>query len=316
MNVISTQQFLDKDILHKIFSATRTLMRADIEHSLAPTLKGKVLASLFYEPSTRTRFSFESAMLKLGGQVISTENAAQFSSATKGESLQDTIRIVSAYCDVIVLRHFEQGSATLATEVSQKPIINAGDGVGEHPTQALLDLFTIEQEIGALDGRNILLVGDLLHGRTIHSLLYLLCLFKVKLFLVSPPTLRLPKKYQQYLRDHNIFFQEHTELESLLPNADVIYMTRVQKERFQSLDEYESLKDHYVLDKKSLALMHKKCIIMHPLPRLAEIHSDVDSDLRAAYFRQARNGLYIRMALLEMIFSKKSMPPQKSSNIL
>jgi aspartate carbamoyltransferase catalytic subunit len=260
------------------------------------------MATLFYEPSTRTRLSFESAMTRLGGSVIGTEAASHFSSAVKGESLPDTIRIVGRYADVIVIRHPQEGSSRTAAECSPVPVINAGDGAGQHPTQALLDMYTIKRELGRLDNLSVAMTGDLLYGRTVHSLTYLLAHYSdIRLSFLSPEQLRIPLNLRQYLKRKGIHFKESTSMEDAVQEADVLYMTRIQKERFASEAEYGKLKGCYVIDKRILALMKKKSIIMHPLPRVDEISPEADSDPRAAYFRQAENGLYIRMALLKMI---------------
>lgn len=302
-HILSTQQFLDKNILIDIFKRADRLEKADRQCKITKLLKNKILACVFYEPSTRTRFSFESAMLKLGGQVISTENAGQFSSAIKGETLEDSIRIISGYSDVIVLRHHEVGAAERAAKVSSIPIINAGDGEGEHPTQALLDLYTIKKELGRTDNFKIAMVGDLLYGRTIHSLIYLLSLSRnVEIFLVSPQELKLPEKYKSFLKAQKIEFSESDNLENVLPKINVLYMTRIQKERFLSAQLYEQVKNSFILNKKLLNKLNKESVIMHPLPRINEISKEVDSDKHAVYFRQARNGLYIRMALLTLLF--------------
>lgn len=304
-HVISTKQFLDINILDKLFKLADEMEKSDKEDKLTNFLNGKILATVFYEPSTRTRFSFEAAMHKLGGDVISTESAAHFSSVTKGETLQDTIKIVSGYADVIVLRHYEKGSAKIAAAISAVPIINAGDGIGEHPTQALLDLYTIKKELGKIDNVRIALIGDLLYGRTIHSLVYLLALYKnVRIYFISPIQLKIPKEYKDYLRQKKIEFEELEDLNKILDKVDVLYVTRIQKERFKSEQEYEKVKNSYVIDRKVLRQIKKNAIIMHPLPRVNEISLEVDKDKRAAYFRQAKNGLYIRMALLRMIFNK------------
>lgn len=303
MNVISIKQFLDRDKLADLFALAAELQDQDAKGKVEPALDGKILAAVFYEPSTRTRFSFETAMLKLGGEVVSTESAGHFSSATKGETLSDTIRIISGYADAIVLRHPEKGAAAIAAEVSAVPVINAGDGPGEHPTQALLDLYTIQKELGKVDGIEVALVGDLKYGRTVHSLLPLLSLYKgVTIRLVSPAALALPEADKEELRKNNIAFEETADLAEAAKTADVIYMTRIQKERFGDASEYERLKDSYILGLDTLALMKGKAIIMHPLPRINEIAPEVDADPRAAYFRQAKNGLYVRMALLRSIF--------------
>src|SRR3989344_140109 len=304
MHIISTKQFLDKKILGSIFKLADDMEEKDRAGILINSLKGKILASLFYEPSTRTRFSFESAMHKLGGNVISTESAIHFSSVTKGESLQDTIKIISGYSDIIILRHFKEGSAEIASRFSSVPIINAGDGMGEHPTQALLDLYTIKKEFGNIDNIKIALLGDLLYGRTIHSLLHLLGAYNVDIFLISPEQLKLPEKYKNYLDKKGIDYKEIDNIKKIIKEIDVLYVTRIQKERFNSEDEYEKLKNSYKIYSEMLKEMKDNAIIMHPLPRVNEISTDIDDDKRAAYFRQAKNGLYIRMALLEMIFKK------------
>ena len=301
-HIISTKQFLDKHILSDLFSLADQMEQRDRERKLVKTLDGRVLACIFYEPSTRTRFSFESAMLKLGGTTITTENATQFSSVTKGETLHDTITVISQYADVIVLRHYEEGSAKIASEVSSVPVINAGDGTGEHPTQALLDLYTIQKEFGRVDNLKIALVGDLLYGRTIHSLLNLLALYKgIELYMVAPEQLKLPTRYKENLTENNIKFHELKDLHDVAGLANVIYMTRVQRERFSDKEEYEKLKDCYIINNDMMKTLQKDAIILHPLPRVSEISVEVDIDKRAAYFRQTRNGLYIRMALLENI---------------
>ena len=303
-HIISIKQFLDIDILDKIFQLADEMEKKDKTDKLEHSLKGKILATVFYEPSTRTRFSFESAMHKLGGDVITTESALHFSSVIKGETLQDTIKVISGYADIIVLRHQEEGSAKIASEVSSVPIINAGDGIGEHPTQALLDLYTIKKELGKIDNLKVALIGDLLYGRTIHSLIYLLALYKkVKIYLVSPNQLKLPEKYKDYLIQKKIEFEELTDLNEVLNKIDVLYVTRIQKERFKSEQEYEQAKDAYIIDRKIVNQLKENAIIMHPLPRVNEISPELDNDKRAVYFRQAQNGLYIRMALLRLIFN-------------
>ncbi|MCX8014561.1 MAG: aspartate carbamoyltransferase, partial [candidate division WOR-3 bacterium] len=255
---------------------------------------------------TRTRLSFEAAMAKLGGEIISTENAKEFSSAAKGESLEDTIRIVGNYADIIVLRHYESGAAERAAKISSVPIINAGDGPGQHPTQALLDIYTIKKEIGRLDGIAIAMVGDLAYSRTVRSLAYLLTKYRdVKMYFVAPDVVQMRDDIKEYLKQHKVFFAEETNLEKVTSKVDVIYQTRIQKERFgERLEDYEKAKDKYIIDKNILKHMKRNAIIMHPLPRVNEIKTEVDQDPRAAYFRQAQNGLYIRMALIKMILTK------------
>ncbi len=301
-HLLSTQQFLHRRELIHIFKKADEFQKADREGKVSKPMRHRILSCIFYEPSTRTRFSFESAMLKLGGQVISTESANHFSSAVKGEILEDSIRIVAGYSDVIVLRHQESGAAKKAAHVSSVPIINAGDGDNEHPTQAILDVYTIKKELGRIDNLKIAMVGDLRHGRTIHSLIYLLSLsHHIELFLVAPKELKLPDAYKTFLRSHKIQFSESDTLETVLPNIDVLYMTRIQKERFLSTRLYERVKNSFTLNKKALSRLAAHAIIMHPLPRVNEISGDVDDDRRAAYFRQAKNGLYIRMALLDAL---------------
>lgn len=264
-------------------------------------LKGKILAALFYEPSTRTRLSFESAMNRLGGSVLSAEGI-QFSSLYKGETIEDTMRMVSHYSDIIAMRHPEAGSADRAALVAQVPFINAGDGPGQHPTQALLDLLTIKRECGEIDGLRIAMVGDLRYGRTVHSLSYLLGLYKdVRFTLIAPKELTMPEKVTNFFQEKSIRFKEEDAIEQGL-DCDVLYMTRVQQERFADRSEYERLKLKYVLTAD--LLKKKKVIVMHPLPRVGEIADDVDTLPNAAYFRQAGNGLLVRMALLAMLLQK------------
>jgi aspartate carbamoyltransferase catalytic subunit len=263
-----------------------------------------VIATLFYEPSTRTRLSFETAGLRLGANVISTENAREFSSASKGETLEDTIRVVGSYADAIVLRHFETGAAEVAGRVSPVPVVNAGDGAGQHPTQAMLDLYTIQREIGNIDGLSIAFVGDLLYGRTVHSLTYLLTKFKIKkIYFVAPKEVGMRKDILVYLRKKRVVFEEREDALGILSKVDVVYQTRIQKERFgDRADVYAQVSGKYILDKKWMAKMKKKSVVLHPLPRVGEIDPEVDSDPRAGYFRQVKNGLYVRMALLKFVF--------------
>ncbi len=266
-------------------------------------LKGYILANLFYEPSTRTSSSFTAAMERLGGSVIPI-NEVRYSSVSKGESLPDTIRTLEAYSDVIVLRHPETGSAALAAKYAHKPVINAGDGIGEHPTQALLDLFTIREELGRLDGLTVTMLGDLKYGRTVHSLSRLLSLYQVKLNYVSPDILRMPPGLIEELNGRGLPQKEYTELDGALTEADVLYVTRVQKERFENLDVYESVKNAFVITPEVMKRAKERMIVMHPLPRVGEITMEVDDDPRAAYFRQMEYGLYIRMALLALVLGK------------
>ncbi len=302
-HIIEAQQF-DRPTLLELFDRAKE-METVVPRGGFAELQSRIMATLFYEPSTRTRFSFESAMHRLGGRVISTENAADFSSVSKGETLEDTIRILNGYADVIVIRHYEVGAAMRAAAVSRIPVINAGDGVGQHPTQALLDLYTIRKEIGRLDNLRIAMVGDLAQGRTVRSLAYLLGKFEgIKIFFVAPALLRMKEDILLYLRQHNGEAVEEPELEKVLPTVDVVYQTRVQKERFgDRISDYEKCRGLYVINRQTLALMQPGAIVMHPLPRVDEISMEVDSDPRAAYFRQAQNGLFVRMALLQMVLS-------------
>ncbi|MBB6637595.1 aspartate carbamoyltransferase [Cohnella thailandensis] len=266
--------------------------------------QGAIMTTLFFEASTRTRLSFEAAMSRLGGSVIGTENAAQFSSAIKGETLEDTIRIISGYSDVIVMRHTEIGAAKRAAAVADVPVINAGDGAGEHPTQALLDAYTIQKEVGQLDGVRIAMVGDLAYGRTVHSLSYILANYRnVMVYYISPENVRIPGYVKRYMDEKGIRYEETGDLESVAGSIDVLYQTRIQKERFPSLEEYEKASGHFIVDEELMSRMNKNSIVLHPLPRAGEIADAVDNDPRAAYFRQARNGLYIRMALIDKALS-------------
>ena len=303
-HIISTTQLLNRKLQEHLFASANQMERDDAQRTLSRPLSGRILATIFYEPSTRTRLSFEAAMQKLGGGVLTAENARDSSSAAKGESIADAIRVISGYADVIALRHYEEGAAKAAAKISPVPLINAGDGIGEHPTQALADIYTIEKELGGREGLRVALVGDLLYGRTIHSLLPLLCLYPgVQIDLVSPAQLRLPAKYIQHLERQGVNFRESDKLGASIKSADVIYITRVQKERFASPQEYEAIKDVYVIDSKIADKLKKHAIIMHALPRVNEIAPEVDSNSRAAYFRQAKNALYIRMALLNYLLA-------------
>jgi aspartate carbamoyltransferase catalytic subunit len=303
-HVISARQFDDPEFLNGLFDVANQMERDDLFRALTDPLRGRILATLFYEPSTRTRFSFEAAMQKLGGGVLTAENMRESSSATKGETIEDTIRIVSGYADAIAIRHYEQGTAEAAARISPVPVINAGDGVGEHPTQALTDVYTIRKELGRISGLRVVLVGDLLNGRTIHSLLPLLALYKdVQVDLISPWQLRLPLKHREYLLEKQVSFHESERLDGAIAEADVLYITRVQRERFASLEEYDAVKDSYILDAAAADRLKPEAIIMHALPRVNEISPEVDANARAAYFRQAKNGLYIRMALLKHLLA-------------
>ncbi len=260
------------------------------------------MASLFYEPSTRTRFSFEHAMLRLGGSVVTTENAREFSSASKGESLADSTRIMNGYADVIVMRHNEAGSAARAAEISSIPIINAGDGAGQHPTQALLDIYTIKDAFPQMSDLKIAHVGDLRYGRTVRSLSYLLTKYEnVEIIFVSPSVCRMENDIKAYLNKYDTPWREETDLAEVATEVDCIYMTRVQKERFHSIEDYQAAASKYILSSDMVQSMKAGAIIMHPLPRVDEIPKEIDAAPQARYFEQAQNGLYIRMALLYLL---------------
>jgi aspartate carbamoyltransferase catalytic subunit len=300
-HVIEAQQF-DRPLLAEIFAVTKE-MEEVVSRYGSNILSRRLMASLFYEPSTRTRLSFESAMMRLGGQVVTTESAREFSSAAKGETLEDTIRIVEGYSDVIVIRHYEGGSARRAAEVASVPIINAGDGPGQHPTQALLDIYTIQKEIGRLDNFKIAMVGDLANGRTVRSLAYLLSKYEdVKIFFVAPRVVRMKDDIKAHLDEHGVEWEEAEDLIAVVKEADVVYQTRIQRERFgDRIEDYEKARGKYVIDGTVMEALPDSSVVLHPLPRVDEIVPEVDSDPRAAYFRQAHNGLYIRMALLRMV---------------
>ncbi|HEV2012468.1 MAG TPA: aspartate carbamoyltransferase [Candidatus Dormibacteraeota bacterium] len=269
----------------------------------AALLRGRLLATLFYEPSTRTRFSFEAAMYRLGGQVLSAENAARASSAAKGEALEDAIRVISGYADAIVLRHPEIGAVERAARAAEVPVVSAGDGPGHHPTQALLDLYTIKKELGRLDHLRVGLAGDLRNGRTARSLALLLSRFPGnELLLISPPALRMGADILDLLERQRV--EETEDFAAAIPGLDLLYQTRIQAERFDTSEEYERYRGVYVV---SVDLMHRlpeHAIVMHPLPRVGEIDPLVDADPRAAYFRQARNGLWVRMAVLDWAMAR------------
>lgn len=301
-DILSVKQFSRADLGY-IFEVAHEMREMVARVGTFDLLKGKILANLFYEPSTRTSSSFTAAMERLGGSVIPI-NEVTFSSVSKGESLPDTVRSLECYADVIVLRHPEVGASALAAQYARKPIINAGDGVGEHPTQALLDLFTILEELGEVDGLTVTMLGDLKYGRTVHSLARLLSLYDVKLNYVSPEILRMPKDVMEEVEAEGIPQREERALEAVLAETDVLYVTRVQKERFENLDDYEAVRSLYVITPETMAQAKAEMILMHPLPRVGEITMEVDDDPRAAYFRQMEYGLYTRMALLAMVLGK------------
>lgn len=307
-HILSAESF-STQFLEELFERAdyfkREIKNTNNRHSLK-RFDHSLMFSLFYEPSTRTRMSFETAAAYFGMAVVGTENAREFSSAVKGETLEDTIRVLCQYHpDVIVLRHPETGAAKRAAGVSSVPIINAGDGKGEHPTQALLDLYTIKRYQEKLDGLTVLLGGDLAHGRTARSLVTLLSKFcDVKFIFISPPQLRIGQDIRDLLSNKGLEFSESENLEKFLELADVVYWTRIQKERLGQNISYKDIVGRYVIGQKELGLMKKAAILMHPLPRVNEIKEEADSDPRAVYFQQAGNGLYIRIALLEWIFEE------------
>jgi carbamoyl-phosphate synthase/aspartate carbamoyltransferase/dihydroorotase/carbamoyl-phosphate synthase/aspartate carbamoyltransferase len=303
MDILSVQQF-DRDMLRYIFTRAREMREMVQRVGGVELLKGNVLTCLFYEPSTRTSSSFIAAMERLGGAVIPITQGVQFSSVSKGETLADTVRTLEQYSDAIVLRHPQIGSAKLAADYAGIPILNAGDGAGEHPTQALLDLFTIREELGRVDGLRVAMVGDLRNGRTVHSLTKLLLHFDVSLRFVSPEILRLPLKIMNQVIDAGVDARETHDVADVIEDVDVLYVTRVQKERFADLAQYEEVKDQYEIKPELMARAKDDMIIMHPLPRVGEIHYAVDDDPRAAYFRQVQNGMYVRMALLAAVLGK------------
>ncbi|WP_297518838.1 aspartate carbamoyltransferase [uncultured Clostridium sp.] len=288
---------LSLEELNDIFELSNQIIENPKEYQ--DLCKGRILATLFYEPSTRTRLSFETAMLRLGGQVIGFSDA-KASSVSKGESIRDTIQTVGCYADVIAMRHPLEGASKLASMFSQVPVINAGDGGHQHPTQTLTDLLTIKTIKGNLNGNTIALCGDLKHGRTVHSLIKALSRFENNKFvLISPEELKLPNYIKEdVLEANNIEYIEIDKLEDGIKNADILYMTRIQQERFESKEEYEKLKGIYILDEEKMTLAKDDMIVLHPLPRVNEISYEVDNDERAKYFVQAKMGMYVRMALI------------------
>lgn len=301
-HITHSQQFT-KDYLFALFAQADDLRRNMSNYKNA--LQGKIVATLFYEPSTRTRMSFESAIQLLGGFVITTENAGEFSSGSKGETIEDTIRVMSQYCDAIVLRHTEDDSSKRALATTTVPIINAGSGKSQHPTQALLDVYTIFRKFGRLDHLHIAVVGDLLHGRTCDSLVYILSKFSGNTFsFVAPEVCRVKESLRTYLTNNDMAYQEFSAMDEVIESVDVLYVTRVQKERFADNEAYEKAKGSYILTQNLVCTMKENAIIMHPLPRVDEISTEVDNDPRAMYFEQAGNGLYIRTALLLFLLAR------------
>ena len=295
---------VDRPWVDALFALARLMEEAVAARGGTDDARGRVLAALFYEPSTRTRLSFEAAMVRLGGGVIGAENAREHSSGAKGETLEDTARIVGGYADIIALRHYEEGAAARMAAVSPVPIVNAGDGAGEHPTQALLDLYTMRRELGRVDGLRIAFVGDLAYGRTVHSLCRLLPLYRdVDLTLVAPAATRLPGELRELLRARGLAVRETDTLDAVVGAIDVLYQTRVQKERFADPAVYDEARGLYTVDPAMMKRLRQDAILLHPLPRIGEIDPAVDADPRAAYFRQARNGLFVRMALLKTLLA-------------
>ena len=302
-DILSVRQF-DTTTLDCIYSWSQEMAEIAEKGYRADVLSRKILANLFYEPSTRTSSSFTAAMERLGGSVIPI-NEVVYSSVAKGEDLEDTVRTLEQYADVIVLRHPEKGSAAIAAEAASVPLINAGDGVGEHPTQALLDYVTVRKEQGRVDGLTVTMLGDMKNGRTVHSLARLLSSYDVKLNFVSPEILRMPAEIIDELSAKGVSQSEHEDLAEVLSETDVLYVTRVQKERFDDPAVYESVKGLYVVTPETLQAGKETLTIMHPLPRVGEIAKSVDSYTRnAAYFRQMENGLYVRMTLLAGVLGK------------
>lgn len=297
-HILNGSQFADLGLLKKIFAKAKELEELDQTGKMPKELLGKITATVFYETSTRSRLSFESATLKLGGGVISVSDP-KTTSISKGETLEDTVKIISCYSDLLVLRHPENGAAEKASQVCPVPIINAGDGFNEHPTQALYDLYSMQKELGRLDGLKIAFLSDFRFQRNIHSLIPILCKLKnITLYLVAPEALRLPDVYKTQLEEAKVNFTELNSVDEVLGEIDVLYVTRVFKERFSSEAEYERLKHSFFVNQDTLNKMKKDSIILHVMPRIVELDPAIDSDPRAAYFRQAKNGLYVRAALL------------------
>lgn len=300
---ILSSKNLSKNDLELIFEKADELAVFANKEKSSDLLKGKILATLFYEPSTRTRLSFEAAMQRLGGAVVSV-SGSEGSSLAKGETLRDTAKVVENFADVMVVRHNLQGSVDDMADSADVPVINAGDGHGEHPTQALLDVYTMIKERGSLDGLTVAMVGDLKYGRTVHSLAYLLSNYDVKLILVSPEQLRMPAEITAYLSQKDVIFEEAESMDEALKYAQICYMTRVQQERFDDPSEYDRFKNYYVLTKEVIEKHNAKMTVMHPLPRVGEISLNVDELAGAAYFRQVKNGVAVRMALLALVLGK------------
>ncbi len=291
-SLVSIEDYTKEEILEVLQSAS--------EFEKNPNqrlLEGKVVASLFFEPSTRTRLSFETAINRLGGRIVGFSDASS-SSVTKGETLKDTIKMVDNYCDLIVMRHPVEGAARYASEVAKAPVVNAGDGANQHPSQTMLDLYSIYKTQGTLENLNIFMVGDLKYGRTVHSLLQAMSHFHPTFHFIAPKELQMPEGYKLHLKELNIPYYEHTELDDVINDADILYMTRVQRERFADPLEYEKVKDVYILKNAMLSGTKENMRILHPLPRVNEIDVDVDENPKAYYFEQARNGVFARQAII------------------
>lgn len=302
-NILTVEQF-DKSDIERIISLSETLENNLKSKGESNLLVGKIMASLFFEPSTRTRFSFEAAMQRLGGKIITATGLTSVSIG-KGESLADTIRTVERFCDVIVMRHPEIDSSKNASALVKIPFFNAGDGAGEHPTQAFVDFYTIKKAQQNVEGKKIALIGDLKYGRTVRSLIELLIIYGgAELYLVSPPELELPDNYYEMMNHNNVKFVKTNNLNEAIAECDVLYMTRIQKERFDDKDQYERLKGSYILNRQVMLNAKPDVSIMHPLPRIDEIDTELDSDPRAIYFDQVENALYVRMAFLLVVFGK------------
>jgi len=298
-HILESQQF-DEEYINKVFELAEYMK--EHKHEVSNELKGKVVTLLFYQPSTRTRLSFETAANLLGAITEMTENAQEFSSAAKGETLHDTIKTVNAYADFIVIRHKDNDSSEIASGASEVPILNAGSGTGQHPTQALLDLFTIYDKLKKTENLTIALVGDLARGRTVNSLVYLASKFPGnKFYFVAPDNSRIKYGIKKHLDEHNVEYIETADMDEAMKNSDVVYMTRIQKEYFDDEEEYLEAKGKFKIGPENINLMKEKAILMHPLPRVDELDPAIDSDPRAIYFEQAQNGLYVRMAILKMI---------------
>lgn len=298
-DIINTAQFSLQE-LDLIMNTAAGFEKRVKDGEVIKNMEGQVVAALFFEPSTRTRLSFETAANRLGARVITVASAAS-SSAAKGESLADSIRTIDGYADVIVMRHPMKGSAKIAADNAEHPFINAGDGAGQHPTQALLDIYTILKEKGALGGLTVTFVGDLKNGRTVHSLGYFMALYGNKMIFVSPKSLRMPEEITADLKNRGAEIEETDDLKKALSVSDIVYVTRVQRERFENPEDYEKVKGLYIINREMINRAKKGITILHPLPRVDEISTDVDDYEGAAYFRQAHNGLYVRMALLALV---------------